>query len=554
MEDRGPFDRILQSEPLQQRDRTATFVVVLGVVLGAILLVLVLPPISIFDDGGGSSGVNGQIAVSLRDELPAPPAGYEAVSALYDLTSTEPIGPGARPRVTVNLSTRVSEGAPLVLFTYRDESWQRLADAVAVAGGDAAQAELTVLPPNVAAFRAVERVRTVVGRLAAGDGIDARSLDALTTLNVTGFAPAADGGLSGGPLQLPDEIDVAVAPTIGATTTAQVRNLNAILGSSGLRDAHVQALVQLADDGNYAGIDLDYRTVDAANEEEFVVFVKDLSDALHGAGRTLSLTLPLPVLRDDGWDMVGYDWDALAPLADTIKLPLEPEQDRYYERMDAVLGFLTSRIGSSKLLLSVSTLSHERGTDGVRDLTLTEALALASTAVTDPEGAVAPGASVKAVAQNLASETGGSALRWDDVARAVAFGYTGGGGSRVVWLSNVFSESFKVELAERYRLGGIAIDNVSQRTADANIWPAVQRYAQGSEANLVKPNGGLLEPRWTVSGGQLEAASGASVTWVAPDEDGTYTVTLVVSDGVLQIGQELRVPVRAAAGSSANAP
>ncbi|MCH8853304.1 MAG: hypothetical protein IID41_11735, partial [Planctomycetes bacterium] len=54
MEDKGPFNRILHSEPLKDRDRAAVVIVVLGIVLGLVLLILVLPPVSIFsnDDSG----------------------------------------------------------------------------------------------------------------------------------------------------------------------------------------------------------------------------------------------------------------------------------------------------------------------------------------------------------------------------------------------------------------------------------------------------------------------------------------------------------------------
>ena len=71
MEDRGPFDRGAQSEPVQSRDRAAAFIVVLGVVLGAVLLILVLPPISIFDDEGVGSEENPAPFIYARVSLAA---------------------------------------------------------------------------------------------------------------------------------------------------------------------------------------------------------------------------------------------------------------------------------------------------------------------------------------------------------------------------------------------------------------------------------------------------------------------------------------------------
>ena len=254
----------------------------------------------------------------------------------------------------------------------------------------------------------------------------------------------------------------------------------------------------------------------------------------------------------EAWDTRGFDWEALTPLADAVKLALEPEQDRYYERTEEALAFLVPRVGSSRLLLTVSPLSRERSVDGVDSLTLTEALALASVPATEPEGAVAPGSMVRALGQNLAPDTGASGLSWDDTARAVVFRYTGRGGERTVWLANAFSEAFKLELARRYQLGGVAVDDVSRETEDANIWPAVLQYAQADEVDLVKPNGDLLQPRWTVSDGALESDTGASVTWRAPAKPGTYVLTLIVSDGVMRVGQQLQVPVQAAGEQAAS--
>jgi hypothetical protein len=114
-------------------------------------------------------------------------------------------------------------------------------------------------------------------------------------------------------------------------------------------------------------------------------------------------------------------------------------------------------------------------------------------------------------------------------------------------MANAFSESFKLDLASRFGLGGVAVDSIGLGSASANIWPAVGGFAAGSELDLLAPNDGLLEPRWEASAGELENDSGAEVTWTAPDEAGTYTLTLVVSDGAVRAGQNLTVTVGAAA-------
>ncbi|MCH7811302.1 MAG: hypothetical protein IH958_01595 [Chloroflexi bacterium] len=551
MEEQGPFDRILQPESRPQGDRSATFIVAITIILGLLLLVLVLPPISIFDDGDGPDAT-GPITTQARAELPPPPDGFQSASALFDVSAPGRItGPA---RISVPLSTTLPEGSSVDLFTFRDnaDDWRRLGSGTVLAGGVVAQAELPILPPNIAVMRPSDQTHLVLGVLPPGAALDPAARAVLTTLTPAGFSLAPNGAISGAALSLPDDLETPIVPTISARTEAEVETLDAILGSSERRAAHVQAIVDFTATGGYAGVDLDYRLGDQTLEDEFVELVQALSAGLRANGQTLILSLPLPERQAGAWVTFGYDWPALAPLAGTIKLSTVDDQDRYFQRMEEALTFLTAQVPSGKLLLPLSALSRERGVLGVRALTLTEALTLASVPVAQPQQAmIAPEASVRAVGQNLSQELGGSALRWDDTARAVIFSYAGLGGQRTVWIANVFSAAFKVDLARRYQLGGIALDDVSDLPADANLWPVLAQYAESGEAELVRPNDSLLEPQWSATGGTLTSATGVTTSWLAPAEPGSYSLTLIVSDGVIRIGQRLVLEVGVPPGAAA---
>ena len=550
MEDKGPFDRILQPEPRGERDRSAVIVVAATIVLGLLLLLLILPPISILDDGGDGPATSlGPVVTRLRDDLPAPPDGFEAVSGLFDLETQEPVDRPAR--LTVDLSSRVGAGEQLLLFTYQDDAWRQIGSAVPVAGGDAAQGEVSTLPANIAVFRGVEQSRTVTGRLQRGGQPDGAALDTIATLYIRGFEPAADGSIAGGAFEAPEGVDGDLAATISATSAEGIENVNAVLSSADLRAAHVQDIAGFAAANGLTAIEIDYEQIDRARSDAFVSFVEELASVLGDGGRSLTLTLPAPVRTPDGFDTLGFDWEALAPLVSTITLASISEQDLYHERTEDALGYLVPRIGAGKLVLTVTPLSRERGVDGVRTLTLTEALGLASVPSIDPEGPVASGTDVQASGQNLGDPVAGGGLTWDDTARAVVFNYTGPGGLRTVWLANAFSEAFKLDLARRYQLGGVAVDDISSGAADAGIWPAVEQYARSGAVDLVKPNGDLLTPRWEASAGELASDAGVSVTWTAPEETGTYTLTLIVSDGMVRVGRELPVVVETATGARA---
>ena len=555
MEDQGPFDSILQPEPTPppERDNTAMLIVGAVVVIGVILLVLVLPPISILDDGDGAQlsgpggdGPTGPVTTEMRDELPAPPPGFEAVSALFDLNSPSEIDQPAR--LTVNLTTQVEANEVLALFTFGDGGWVRVGDAQPLPDGTSAQGEVASVPANVAVMRQADGGPLVVhGVLPLGATLDPQSADVLTSLSPAGIGPAADGSLIGATDGLPDAGGADVVPVISATTETGIGAINTILASPELRDAHVQAIVDFAEDGGYGGVVLDYRTIDSGLGGDFVSLVQSLSQALGQDGRSLGLTLPMPLREGDGWNTLGFDWAALSPLVDSIRIAPEIEQDVYYARTEEALGFLVSQAGADKLLLTVSPLSRERGADGVRTLTLTDALALASVPATNGDGPFATSDAVEALGVNLA---GGSGLHWDEVARSVTFTYTGAAGQRTVWVSNLFSEAFKLDLAFRFGLAGVVVDDVAA-TADSDIWPAVRQYAQAGGMSLVRPNGQLLQPSWSADAGTFAAVDGPTVTWTAPEDAGTYTLTLVVSDGVVRVGQELEVAVE---GSASAAP
>ena len=545
MDNKGPFDRILQSEPRKRRDPAATVIVALGIGLGLILLVLVLPPISIFDNDGGAA-ISGPVITTIREDLPPPPEGFEAASLLFDVSAEEPVR--LPVRLTVNLTGPVSEDTELFFYTYQDDSWRRLGDAAAVGGGTSAQGEIPLLPSNVAVLRPAARTRLAVGTLSAGSELDQRALSVLTELRLAGFAPVEDGRISGGPLEPPDGVNVPVTAAISAVELSESQAVNTILASVELRNTHVQAIMELVEDGGFAGAHLDYKTIDPALGEEFVELVEALSSGLRAENRTLSLTLPLPQQQGEEWDTLGFDWWSLAPLVESITTATDVDPDQYYARVEPAISFLIPRVGKSKVLLAVGPLSRERAVDGFASMTLTEALALAGTPALEQGGPIAPDTVVQAFGQNIRPSSGASGLHWDDVSRAVTFSYMGPGGERKVWLANRFSEAFKLDLASRLSLGGVDVQEVSSEAQAANIWPAVGQYVQTGIVNLVEPNGELLEPTWMVSAGTLDASAGAQVGWRTPAEAGTYVLTLVVSDGVLRVGQELQVSVEPSQG------
>jgi hypothetical protein len=547
----GPFDRILDSGP---KDRNARYILIGMGILGVILLVLVLPPISLLsDDGPGEApaGVTTNDDGSTTVRLPRVPEGFEALSQVFSLQKPrDTTGPYS---LTLNLAQPVSDGRNIGLYTNRDGRWDRVASATLVNNGTAAQGEVPDIPPNLAVLRRTTSAAQVSGWLPDGAQPDQAALDLLTTINPVDYAPGADGALVGTPTQF-GTTKGNVLPTVRASTPVEIEAVNTILASPALRDAHIAALVGLANQPGNAGVDVDYRQVNPARKADYTAFVTVLSDRLHQASKSLSLTLPLPAKSGVSWDTGAYDWEELARRADTLKLAGEPDPSIYFQRMEEVIAFLKPKIDLRKVMLVVTRQSFEKGSDGVRTLSLREGLTLASTLEVRTTSQITPNSSVVVVGKNIFQDDGASGLRWDETAFAVSFSYPGRGGQRTVWLENSLSLAFKLDLARRNGMAGVALDSIAQDGQAPVLWDTLRSYADTGNVSLVQPNSVMLRPTWQIQAGSSEANAKGNIVWRAPAQPGAYDIQLIISDGVIRAAQKIVLNVVAATTTSTAGP
>jgi hypothetical protein len=547
MTQQGPFDR--RMDPAG-RDKTARLILLGMGVIGLVLLILVLPPISLLSGGGGvqNASPGNQTANGARSiKAPRLPEGYEMLSPY--LKPAKPREQADSYALTVPLLQPLSDGRNLALYTNEDGKWERLATASLINNGASARAELSEIPSNVAVLRRTVNAAAISGSLAAGAQPDPAALDFLATISPVDYMPAPDGGVTGNATGLPQGRG-NVIPTVRASGQREIDAVNTILASPGLREAHVNALVQLALQPGYAGVDIDYPKVNAARKADFTAFVTVLGDRLRQSTRTLSVTVPTPIKNGVSWDTGAYDWEQLGDHADVLKLTPEPDPSVYFGRMEDVLNFLKPKLPLSKVVLGVTRQSYEKGTDGLRSITLTEGLTLASTVEVRTTSQITPNSSVVIVGKNIFQDDGASGLRWDEQAFAVAFSYPGRGGQRTVWLENALSLAFKLDLARRYGLGGVALDDVSLNSQSASLWEPLRLYAESGTVALVQPNGVMLRPSWQIQAGASEPGTKGNIVWKAPAQPGAYDVSLIVSDGVIRAAQKIVLEVRPAAAAS----
>jgi len=548
-ERRGPFERILNStapdpSPPGGPDRAGVYIIGTIIGLAILLLILVLPPVSILSRSGGSSGAipsgpgtADAYSSKVRSGMPRLPAGLVAASPLFDLAA--PANQQGASRITVPLREKQTEQRNLGFYSYVDGKWQRLGDVALVAGGSAARGELSALPGNVVVLKRNRATLQIAGNVPAATTLDKRVESSLTTLHPVVFLAVEDGSVVGQPPAVPP----ATYKVVPAIVAPKREAVDAILRSPELTAHHVQVIADIVKQGNYAGIDIDYEEVNPALKDNFTALATQLAKALHDDGRSLTLTLPLPASDGAAVDARAYDWEQLGKQADSIELAGELDQDLYFQHTEAALKYITGKVDRSKVLLSISSLSIERGGDGLRLITLNDAFARASVIAVKSPGDITAGARVQLEAQNLAQAEGASGLHWDDNARSVTFSFPGRGGKRTVWIADEFSAAFRVQLAKDYNLGGIAINDVSTEGGGGAVWAPVQELADTGSLTLSRPNGELLTPAWSAADGTLDPNAGDAISWTAPAAPGSYQIVLIISDGITRAGQQLSLDV-----------
>jgi hypothetical protein len=153
--------------------------------------------------------------------------------------------------------------------------------------------------------------------------------------------------------------------------------VSSLLGSAQSRSAHVRNIVKKVTAGQLA-IDIAYLDLAASDRTSFTLFVSELSQVLHSQNRVLTLTLPPPIKTQDRIDEGAYDWAELGKSADVLQMTPYRDQGTYRIAMPDILAYLTGIVRPNKLVLTVSPYATEKATDGIRTLSIADAMTIAS--------------------------------------------------------------------------------------------------------------------------------------------------------------------------------
>lgn len=507
---------------------------------GALLLAILLFVLVLKGCGSGASAAD----TDCTRKQPSPPSGY-AYASRYCVTTNTKLLDGKHQIQSIALTDRTG-GRGLTLFGYDAGKWSPISPVAIDASGASASVNVPV-PKAFAVLKRASGGIAVLGALPKGLQPSADAAGVITELVPQLYVPAATGAITGGPAAPTANAGYGTIPSISepANNPDAAQAVATILADPNKISAHVTAIGAEADKGNYDGIEIDYPAIDSALKGGFTQFIQALATRLHQSKRQLIVRMPLPRQEGANWNTFAYDWSAIGKTADLLVMAVERDQSVYRSRVQAAIEYLKGQVDTKKLVLEISPLAEDRSDQGVvTTLSTAQALAIAGqTTVRDPQN-VFVNQDIQVAAEFINRESGSGPV-WTPQG-VVSFNYTNGAEQHTVWIENVFSAGYKLELAQLYHLGGVAVDNSSADPTLANIWPAVQQFIATGAPSLQQPNPQSLKPEWLVDGKALpDAGNRAVITWHTPSAPGPHDLAVIVSDGTLRVSTTTRVVVKA---------
>lgn len=234
---------------------------------------------------------------------------------------------------------------------------------------------------------------------------------------------------------------------------------SAILTNSAVRSQVVSQLTQLAVTDGYQGYNIDFEGLSASARNGLNAFVEELSAALDPLGKEVTIAV-IPRTATDPYGR-AYDYAVLGQYASKVVLMTYDYHDigsapgpvAPIGWVTDVVNYALARIPASKIVLGLAAYGYDWSSTG-------------STVEVHDEQAV-----------NLAAQYG-VPITWNAADDEATFQYTSANGAQhTVWVENGYSDAFKLELAKKDHLGGVAIWRLGDE--DPELWTAINTIWYG---------------------------------------------------------------------------
>jgi spore germination protein YaaH len=403
------------------------------------------------------------------------------------------------------------------------------------------ESTLNFAPEAVIVVETFPRAPVIAADLSSRNTLPDLADNILVQVNPHGLQLADEGSIAGEPIGSQStnaSSNFAVVPTVTNIDANGVRTdlTGNMMEDPSQREAHINALVDLAVQKVYRGYNVAYMGLGTSDRELYTAFIRELARQLHAKQKTLSLTLPPPTpISEEEFDTGGYDWALLGRYADEVKVPLL-DDPRSFEGeptlQDQYLRWTVGQVDRSKIQLIASTQGRDSTAESFTPIALSEALQVVGTVNIPPDAQ--PGSDIELELGGLAQAGG---IEHHEPSGLFYFNYSDEQGTaHTVWLENADSVSRKVALALKYNLGGIVITDYNTNAGmDERIWVVLENY-RSMQPTIVDNQ---LELVWSVDGQQIGTSSVREprVIWQAPEDGGQHEVQVALSvDGGVSAG------------------
>lgn len=363
------------------------------------------------------------------------------------------------------------------------------------------------------------------------------TLASLTELSAGTLTLMGTDDLQGDVVNLPaGEFDSLVRVTNVGVVVDQA-SLSDLLGDSTAQTNQINALVNTAVSGEFAGINLDYQGVAAAQAEAFTSFVTSLADALHAQNLTLAVTLATPEESDGQWDSAGQDWAAIGQAADIIyvQMPLDPAAYSDNSTAMQLLNWATRLVDRTKMTISVNAGAVDRIGEAFLEMSNEQALAnFGQLEFVSGGEEVEPGTAIE-----LALSGDASPLEWDGTNLTYQYSYEINDQTHDVWLGNPAALYNRLGLVERYQLRGAVVRGLGTVT-DGEGYATTLAAFTGLSTPPETSGAAIV---WTVldsTESVLASESGSDLTfaWAGEEATGSYIISaeFALGDAVASLG------------------
>ncbi|MEP7200315.1 MAG: cellulase family glycosylhydrolase [Chloroflexota bacterium] len=418
---------------------------------------------------------------------------------------------------------------------------------------DNGEATLSTLPKAIAIVQTKPTPPTISAEMAAAMEIPKTVAAALVEVNPLGLTVKEDGALDGTLIAVAPSQSYIVVPTLGNTQDGVVRfdYVTNMLVNDKARKAHVQAVSDYVVQNLLPGVDINYAGLKPELREYFTKFISELSTELHARGKLLTISVPLPnQIAEEEYDTGAYDWAAIGQLADGIKIPSLTTSNAYQPDgpMERMLNWAVARVSRYKIQFALDTQVQDRVSNQIQarsfDDTLKSLVGKISVAGLTETYATP----LQDVKLNVKVATGFNGFKRDDLTKALVFTYKDEDNrDHTVYLETPESLTFKMALAGRYNLKGVAFRGLLGSGTDPAVWTAIAQYRQSVESKT--PNYELI---WTVTDGkgkQIQTekrplSGDTSFTWKAAPVPDKYTIgAAVAANGTSGPGDQVAIAV-----------